>query len=135
MGGIKRWPSDILWSKYIRTRDNWTCQRCNKKYNPPTSALHCSHFHGRGVWTTRFDEDNCEALCYGCHNFLGSRPVEHLEHKIAVIGKRRVNALQIRKNKPIAGAKKMFLSKEFRFKIQNKLNELEKGDLKWLNDK
>ena len=58
---------DAIFSLFIRTRDNWTCQRCGKKYTPPTRALQCSHFWKRGDMGTRFSEDNCVALCYGCH--------------------------------------------------------------------
>ncbi len=68
---LKIRPADKLFSNHIRTRDNWTCQRCFKRYDPPTQALHCSHYFGRGRENTRFDEDNCVALCYGCHQLWG----------------------------------------------------------------
>lgn len=68
---IKIRNTDKLFSQYIRQRDNWTCQRCKKRYEPPTQALHCSHFWGRGRENTRFDEDNADALCYGCHRLWG----------------------------------------------------------------
>ena len=82
MGKVKIFPSDREWSNYVRTRDQWTCQRCNKQYQPPTSALHCSHFWSRGNWSVRYDDDNCEALCYGCHSYLGGNPNEHHEYKL-----------------------------------------------------
>jgi hypothetical protein len=40
-------------------------------------GLHCSHYYGRGNWSTRFEPDNCVSLCYGCHRYLGSHPAEH----------------------------------------------------------
>jgi len=129
MGKLKLFPSDVLFSKYIRTRDNWTCQRCSKKYTPPTAALHCSHYWSRGNWSVRFDEDNCEALCYGCHSHLGGNPILHTEHKKSKLGEKKFDELMIRRNTSLkSGEKKFFLSKEFRLKIQEKLNKLVKED-------
>lgn len=118
MGKVKLFPSDVAWSKYIRTRDDWTCQRCSKKYKPPTMALHCSHYWSRGAWTVRFDEDNTMALCYGCHRYLGGNPSEHREFVLARLGQKRYDALQLRRNSSLkSGEKKYLLSKEFRKEI------------------
>ena len=125
MPKLKIFPSDSIWSKYIRTRDNWTCQRCDKKYAPPTSALHCSHFWSRGSWSVRFDEDNCQALCYGCHSYLGGNPQEHREFILNKLGQERFDALQTRRNTPLkSGQKKYLLSKEFRKEIEIMLDNL-----------
>jgi len=125
MPKLKIFPSDSIWSKYIRTRDNWTCQRCDKKYAPPTSALHCSHFWSRGSWSVRFDEDNCQALCYGCHSYLGGNPQEHREFILNKLGQKEFDALQKRRNTPLkSGQKKYLLSKEFRKEVQLMLDNL-----------
>jgi len=68
---IKICKADALFSTYIRERDRWTCQRCHRRYEPPTSALHCSHFWGRGRENTCFAPNNCDALCFGCHRIWG----------------------------------------------------------------
>jgi hypothetical protein len=125
MGKLKIFPSDSIWSKYIRTRDNWTCQRCDKKYHPPTSALHCSHFWSRGNWSVRFDFFNCQALCYGCHSYLGGNPQEHREFILNKLGQKEFDALQKRRNTPLkSGQKKYLLSKEFRKEVQLMLDNL-----------
>jgi hypothetical protein len=125
MPKLKIFPSDSIWSKYIRTRDNWTCQRCDKKYAPPTSALHCSHFWSRGSWSVRFDEDNCQALCYGCHSYLGGNPQEHREFILNKLGQERFDALQKRRNTALkSGEKKYLLSKEFRKEVEIMLDNL-----------
>ena len=67
---------DKKFSQYIRARDNWTCQRCFKRYVPPTNALHCSHIFSRRNKSTRFDPDNAVALCYGCHSHMDTHPLE-----------------------------------------------------------
>ena len=124
MGKAKIFPSDREWSKYIRTRDMCTCQRCSKQYDPPTSALHCSHFWSRGNWSVRFDEDNTEALCYGCHSYLGGNPVEFHKYYLEKLGQERFDALEKRKNTPKSGSIKYYKSKEFRLTIKEKMKEL-----------
>lgn len=66
-------PLDKLFSRYIRLRDK-VCQRCGSVRN-----LQCSHYHGRRKRSVRYDEDNCCALCFGCHSYLGGNPLEHTE--------------------------------------------------------
>ena len=94
---IKLCPADTTFSKFIRTRDNWTCQRCGKRYPPPTQALHCSHYLGRGRENTRFDPENCDSLCYGCHQHWGSADKEgYRDFKINQLGRERFNLLLVR---------------------------------------
>lgn len=62
----KVWSTDKAdkeFSLYIRGRDG-RCQRCGK-----TENLQCSHFWSRQHSSTRYDPDNCVALCGGCHIF------------------------------------------------------------------
>lgn len=91
---------DTLFSKYIRTRDGWNCQRCGKKYTPPTGALHCSHYHGRRKESVRFDPENADAHCYGCHSFFEQNPNEHYDWKLKQLGENRLNNLAVRANTP-----------------------------------
>lgn len=74
---IKRSRTDILFSEYIRLRDNWTCQKCGKTFiqGVDSRGLHCAHmWFGRGNIKTRWEPLNCLALCIGCHNWLGQHP-------------------------------------------------------------
>lgn len=71
MGGIKLTPADLAFSKCIRERANWTCERCGTRHETSSKGLHCSHHHSRGNWSIRFDPLNAEALCYGCHSLTG----------------------------------------------------------------
>ena len=90
--------ADKYFSLYIRNRANWCCERCGKRYDPPTSALHCSHFIGRGKENTRFDPDNASAHCYGCHRYLTAHPAEHMAWKIKQIGQKKVDELIFKSN-------------------------------------
>lgn len=71
MGGIKRTPADDAFSKCIRERANYCCERCGKNHRQNPQALDCSHHHSRGNWSIRFDPNNAESLCYGCHSLVG----------------------------------------------------------------
>ena len=98
MGKIKIDVADKAFSLYIRHRDNWTCQRCGTKYTPPTMALHCSHFQGRGKEATRFEPLNADALCYGCHQYFTSHPAEHYRWQVDKKGEDVVNQIVIQSN-------------------------------------
>jgi len=59
--------ADSMFSDYIRNRDKWKCRYCNKNFWEKSGQLHNSHFWGRSNMATRFDPQNCIALCYSCH--------------------------------------------------------------------
>ena len=64
--------TDSLFSNYIRQRDKYTCQRCGHTFSPDNAqGLDNSHYWGRGRENTRFDSENCIALCCGCHRIWG----------------------------------------------------------------
>lgn len=95
--GMKVKPNkyDRLFSNHIRSRDNWTCQRCGGQYEPPTRALHCSHYWRRGKHATRFSEDNCISLCMGCHLLLeGDKQGEYKDIMITRLGQDKFNTLE-----------------------------------------
>ena len=71
MGAIKITPADSAFSKCVRERAGWRCEKCGTQYNESSQGLHCSHHHSRGNWSIRFDPLNAEALCYGCHSHHG----------------------------------------------------------------
>lgn len=97
-GKAKVDSADKWFSLYIRNRANWRCEKCGKKYEPPTNLLHCSHFIGRGKENTRFDPDNASAHCFHCHQYLTSHPQEHMEWKISQIGQKKVDELILKSN-------------------------------------
>lgn len=106
MSGIKRRAADKHFSNCVRCRANWACERCGKYYpEGMRMALHCSHFFGRGKWSTRFDPKNCEALCYGCHMYVTAHPEEHRQEKISRIGQEEFDKLSIKAYSSILGKK------------------------------
>jgi len=133
---IKRSKQDTLFSNYIRERDSWTCQRCGAKKNPDDpnarKGLHCSHYIGRGKYATRFSDDNCEALCYGCHQILTANPKMHVEHKISKLGKARIEELELEANTNTR-RKRMFENEDEYQKIKQKLENLKEHHLEGKN--
>ncbi len=90
--------ADKYFSLYVRTRDNWTCQRCFTKYTPPTKGLHCSHLMGRGKEATRYEPLNATALCHGCHSYLTAHPAEHTAFQVKRLGQDTVDKLILASN-------------------------------------
>lgn len=101
MRGIRITTADRLFSLYIRSRDGWKCKRCGRYYEPPTNALQCSHYWGRASKGTRFEPDNCDALCYGCHSLWeGNKQGAYRDFKLKQLGEKRYKSLEIQAATP-----------------------------------
>ena len=90
---IKLFPLDILFSKYIRAKADFTCEYCGIKPNP--KGLHCSHFIGRRYRNTRWLEDNVACLCFGCHNLMHDFPSIHRDYFTKRLGSDRLEEMEI----------------------------------------
>lgn len=99
---VKLRKSDTLFSHYIREKNNWTCEICGKFCGENNSLykLENSHYWGRGHEATRFDEDNCMALCFTCHQRYGHGEKRDLykEKMIEKLGQDRFDSLMIQAN-------------------------------------
>jgi 5-methylcytosine-specific restriction endonuclease McrA len=95
-GGIKRSSADIKFSKRIRERDRYTCQRCGAVHAENSTGLHSAHMFSRRILATRFDPENAVAACYGCHQYLDSHPNEKLAFFRERLGEERFDALEAR---------------------------------------
>lgn len=93
--------ADKYFSMYIRLRDG-ECRRCkspitlNDKGDPISHQN--SHFQGRGKEATRFDPENADCLCGGCHQYFTANPGEHYMWQVATKGQNAVNAIIVRSN-------------------------------------
>lgn len=77
--------ADKWFSRCVRERDHWTCQRCGKQYEEGSQGIHCSHNFSRRHRTIRWCGDNALALCYSCHEWYGGNPPDSgawLESKV-----------------------------------------------------
>lgn len=91
---IKVWKTtyaDNKFSLYIRDRD-LVCQRC-RQYKP----LDNSHYWRRDMKGTRFDPDNCVALCRDCHtHWERHQNEEYKEFMLQRLGRDAYDALETR---------------------------------------
>lgn len=85
--------ADTLFSLIVRARDG-KCQKCGRR--PPEVRLQCSHIVSRGYKNTRWDEDNADALCFGCHHWFTNRPLHFEEWVISRIGEDALRELKLR---------------------------------------
>jgi hypothetical protein len=69
-------PADSAFSKCVRERADWTCEKCGKKYEKNSAGLHCSHIFSRRHRTIRWCGDNAQALCFSCHSWFGGNPAD-----------------------------------------------------------
>jgi hypothetical protein len=67
---VKTTPADKYFSRCVRERAEWTCERCGKEYPPPAMGLDCAHYETRDNWAVRFDPINAFSLCRGCHGYF-----------------------------------------------------------------
>lgn len=101
--------ADQQFSRFIRRRDG----RCMNPMCPnglsrhaEVAQLECSHYYGRGILISRFDPDNCMALCHTCHSMWEhTKEKRYKEVMIRWLGAKKWRALKKRvedyKNKNI----------------------------------
>lgn len=59
---------DDLFQMCIRYRDDFTCITCGRKFpKGERTQCHAGHFISRGVYATRWDEENVNCQCAGCN--------------------------------------------------------------------
>lgn len=101
-GGIKRTPADDWFSKCVRERTNWICEKCGKNCQHNHAALQCSHSFSRRHRTIRWCGENAQALCFTCHRWYEGNPPESgkwLENKI--LGTEMLEILIEKKNNKV----------------------------------
>lgn len=83
--------ADSTFSLFIRKRDK-KCQKCFR-----WTDLDNSHYWRRDMYRTRFDPENCIALCRSCHNAweVHQNP-EYKAFMIRRLGQARYDALEKR---------------------------------------
>ena len=91
--GIKRSKFDILFSKVVRTRDEWKCTRCKRDFSDNTGGLHCSHIYGRRHHNTRWMLLNAVSHCFSCHQWFGENPIIAGDWVEDYLGTKAVNTL------------------------------------------
>lgn len=65
--------ADTVFSKWVRTRDEYKCVLCGKTLN-----TQCGHMIKRAKKLTRYDEFNCNTLCRGCNKLDNYEPQHYI---------------------------------------------------------
>ena len=77
MTGIKTTSADQWFSRCVRERAEWKCERCGTQYDSSAGqGLDCSHYYSRADQSIRHYPLNAMAHCRGCHQWLSGRPEE-----------------------------------------------------------
>ena len=110
--GAKKLPKAKAWttrkadkqfSAFIRKRDG-KCQHPNCQ---EIERLQCSHFWGRSISATRYDPENCIALCYRHHygdtinGWENRKQGEYRDHMIKLLGQKKYDELAIRSREAV----------------------------------
>lgn len=82
--------ADSYFSKWVRARDG-KCLRCQR-----TDNLTCSHYIKRAISITRFDPENCIALCGECHALWEGPREDYTNFMITYLGVDKFLELQRR---------------------------------------
>lgn len=113
-------PLDVLFSEYIRKRAMVRvhgCERCGH-WKEDYKQLQCSHFHGRGKRSVRFDEDNAIGICGACHLYLTAHPLEHVGFFKALLGEDKFDMLNARMRIPAKSIDKSVLTLYYKSKLE-----------------
>jgi len=113
---------DRLFSRLIKLRDKCKCVRCGTIHDISSKGLHCSHFWGRSNWATRYDEENCDTLCFACHNrWEENKQGEYRDFKLKQLGRQKYNELEKR---AMSNARKItILTPELRRELKEKIKK------------
>lgn len=99
MAKFKQDKADALFSKWIKLRDGYACQRCGKKFQEGhAQGLDCSHFQSRRKENTRFEPLNADSICTGCHFWFHTNPQEHYRWQVKRKGQDVVNQIVLASN-------------------------------------
>jgi len=122
---IKVTKLDRLFSKLVRSLAGWKCERCGKQYHEGSRGLHNSHYLGRRAMITRFDLENCDSLCHGCHSYFHQYGLKYVQWKIEKLGEERHRQLEYRFDNVYQKKTKAFME-ETRQGIEEMLDAVER---------
>ena len=95
-GQIKIRPTDAYFSKALRKKRGYRCEKCGRQYQEGERNFGVSHYWGRRHENTRFDENNCDVLCnMPCHQNFEENPYAYHEWKLKKIGKKEYAKLKL----------------------------------------
>ncbi len=99
---VKLRKSDRLYTRLIRIKYDFTCQKCGRKYDEDGSLynLGVSHYFSRKRESVRFDDKNTTLLCnLPCHRMWETeKRGEYLEYMLERLGTKGMEKLELKSN-------------------------------------
>jgi len=118
---------DTLFSKLVKERSGWVCERCDKGYEPyKAMGLDCSHRQSRKHYSTRFDPENADSLCMNCHKYWWHQsPLEAWSwiEKDRGLGREFIDSLRAKSRVPFRGYK--YKKKQIAASLRSELKRLQ----------
>lgn len=97
--------ADTWFSKCVRERANWTCEKCGKQYEEGSTGIHCSHIFSRRHRTIRWCGDNAQALCFSCHQWFGGNPADSAVWLDELLGEGHIELLREKRDSMVKVSK------------------------------
>ena len=116
-------PLDTLFSQYIRLRAIQRvhgCERC-LTWKADYKELQCSHYHKRRKKSVRWDEQNCNGFCFGCHQYFEENRDEYIAWLQQHLGEREFDMLLGRMRVPARYLDKEAIRLYYKAKIEEVL--------------
>ena len=131
---VKRDPTDIVFSKLVRERNEYICQSCgyDGRHNP--AFMDCAHIHSRKHRATRWHPDGAICLCKSCHRRYTDFPLEWSGFVRELYGDARADEIMrlahsIRK---YTKAEKLEMRKHYREELKKMLDRRKNGETGYL---
>jgi len=118
-GTVKIDPLDRLFADYVKLKAGGMCEYCGQ--TPKSQGYHCHHgVAGRRYLNTRWEEDNCVALCLACHNLFSDIPGINQGFFLKRIGSKRMEEIEViaRTYKKMTQARRDEIKAEFQERIK-----------------
>lgn len=127
---IKRNLTDRLFSKIVREKANWNCERCLRNFENQKSIFDASHYITRGNKRVRWDFQNVLALCRGCHQYFSKNPYDHTKFMEKKLGAAGLGNLIFRSHRNLIDSKidEKFFCQGFKIELKRIL-ESKKSDI------
>ena len=98
-------PADIAFSRCVKARTDWLCERCHTQHEQKSMGLHCSHIFSRRHRTIRWCADNAQSLCFSCHSWYGGSPADSGIWITDLLGEGHMNLLREKRDNRVKVSK------------------------------